>query len=151
MNRREFVRKVTDVLRENNIRKPVYSTKHTFHISDDEGNSKDFIIKQKDRNVLFTIDDIDSIVDVCTAVISNALSEGDSVSIRGFGTLGLRYRQGRKMRDTSGKWIECQPGFVPKFSVGKELKRSAKLYEVSVQEKLEQSRIEHTTGDDYGA
>lgn len=150
MNRREFVRKVTDVLRENDIRKPVYSAKHTFHISDDEGNSKDFIVKQKDRNLLFTIEDIDQIVNVCMAVIADALANGDSISVRGFGTLGLRYRKGRKMRDTNGEWIDCPPGFMPKFSCGNELKRSAKLYEASVNEKLEYSRALRQAGDENG-
>ena len=147
MNKKEFVRKVAEVLRDSDIRKPVSSPRHVFHISDDEGNSKDFVVKQSDKNVLFTVVDIENIVDACLTVISNSLENGDSLSIRGFGTLGLRYRKGRKMKDTNGEWIECPPGFVPKFSFGNDLKRSARLYEVSVQDKLTASRILRTAGD----
>lgn len=141
MNRKEFVRKVAETLRENNIRKPVSSPKHVFHISDDCGNSKDFVVKQSDKNTLFTVIDIENIVDTCLSVVADLLKNGDTLSIRGFGTLGLRYRKGRKMKDTNGEWIECPPGFMPKFTCGNELKRSAKMYEVAMQEKLKVSRL----------
>ena len=58
MNRNEFVRRVTSVMRENDIRKPVSSPKQVFHISDDEGNSKDFVVRKTDKKVIFTIDDV---------------------------------------------------------------------------------------------
>lgn len=145
MNKKEFVRKVAETLREHNIRKPVSSPRHVFHISDDEGNTKDFVIKQSDKSVLFTVIDIENIVDVCLSVIADSLENGDALSIRGFGTLGLRYRKGRKMKDTSGQWIECPAGFVPKFTFGNDLRRSAKLYETAIQEKLEVSRIQRRT------
>ena len=151
MNRKEFVRKVTDVLRDNSIRKPVYSTSHTFHISDDYGNAKDFVVKQKDKSLQFTIDDIDNVVEVCIAVISDALKRGDSISFRGFGTLGLQYHKGRKMKDMQGEWIECPPFFAPKFSFGNDLKKCAKIYEMSVNDKLQSSKASRIVGDFDGS
>lgn len=150
MNRKEFVRKVAETLRDNDIRKPVSSPKHVFHISDDCGNSKDFVVKQSDKSILFTVIDIENIVDACLSVVADLLKNGDTLSIRGFGTLGLRYRKGRKMRDTNGEWIECPPGFMPKFTCGNELKRSAKLYEVAMQDKLKAGRLLRGAGASDG-
>ena len=45
MNRMEFVRRVAQEMRENNMRKPISTPKHVFHISDDEGNSKDLSLE----------------------------------------------------------------------------------------------------------
>lgn len=151
MNKKEFSRKVAETLRNNDIRKPVISPKHVFHISDDCGNSKDFVVKQSDRNLLFTIMDVENIVDACLDVIIKLLANGDSITFRGFGTLGLRYRKGRRMRDNSGEWIDCPPGFMPKLVCGKDLKRSAKLYEVSLQEKLNESEALKALGEIDGA
>lgn len=60
MNRKELVRRIANVMRENNIRKPVSSQKQVFHISDDEGNTKDFVVKKTDKGVLFTYDDVEA-------------------------------------------------------------------------------------------
>lgn len=95
MNRKELVRRIANVMRENDIRKPVSSQKQVFHISDDEGNSKDFVVKKTDKGVLFTYDDVEAVMDTCLAVIGDSLKRGESVSIRGFGTLSLNYRKPR--------------------------------------------------------
>ena len=50
MNRSEFARKIAKNLRENNLKKPVRAPKQVFHISDDEGNVKDFVIKAAQRS-----------------------------------------------------------------------------------------------------
>ena len=86
MNRKELVRRIAAVMKDNGIRKPISSPKQVFHISDDEGNTKDFVVKKTDKSVLFTIDDVESMVDAFICVIEDALKHGDSVSIRGFGT-----------------------------------------------------------------
>ncbi|MBP5462526.1 MAG: HU family DNA-binding protein [Lachnospiraceae bacterium] len=95
MNRREFVRRIANVMRENNIRKPVSSPKQVFHISDDEGNKKDFVVKKTDKSVLFTVDDVEAVVDACLYVIEESLKRGVPVCIRGVGSLGLKYRKPR--------------------------------------------------------
>jgi hypothetical protein len=51
MNRKELVRRAANVMRDNNIKKPVYSQKQVIHISDDDGNTKDFVIKKNDTGV----------------------------------------------------------------------------------------------------
>lgn len=49
MNRRDFIKKVACQLRDNNIRKPVSMPKQIFHISDDAGNSRDFIVRATEK------------------------------------------------------------------------------------------------------
>lgn len=137
MNRKELVRRVSNVLRDNNIKKPVYTQKQVLHISDDDGNTKDFVIKKNDTSVIFTTDDIDAIVDACIYVIQDALKHGDGVSIRGFGSLGLHHRKARITKHpTTGEVVDVEARYVPKFVSGSDLKMCAKIYELSVEENL---------------
>ena len=67
MNKKELSSRVAEVLRANNIRKPVSVKKQTFHITDEDGNTADFHIKQQDKNVLYTVDDTANVIDACIA------------------------------------------------------------------------------------
>ena len=148
MNRKELVRRIAAVMKDNGIRKPISSPKQVFHISDDEGNTKDFVVKKTDKDVLFTIDDIESMVDTCIYVIEDALKHGDSVSIRGFGTLGLHHRKARATKHpTTG-----EPRYVPKFVFGNDLRLCAKMFELSLDENGAHSPIpsDKVADDDGG-
>lgn len=135
MNRRDFIKKVACQLRDNNIRKPVSMPKQVFHISDDAGNSRDFIVRATDKSVLFTIDDIDAIVDACMYVIQETLKTGEEITFHGFGTLGVKYRQPRSTKSfDTGERLDIAGRYVPKFSFGKDLKLCARLYEISLAE-----------------
>lgn len=137
MNRKELVRRIANVMRENNIRKPVSSQKQVFHISDDEGNTKDFVVKKTDKGVLFTYDDVEAMMDTCLAVVGDSLKRGESVSIRGFGTLSLNYRKPRTNKHpVTHEDVEVSGRYVPKFESGKDLKMCAKMYELSLAERL---------------
>ncbi len=137
MNRKELVRRVSNVMRENNIKKPVYLPKQVLHISDDDGNTKDFVVKKNDTGVAYTIDDIEAVIDACIYVVQDALKHGDNVSIRGFGSLGLRYRKARMTKHPStGEPVDIDARYVPKFVSGNDLKMCAKIYELSIDEKL---------------
>lgn len=137
MNRKELVRRIANVMRENDIRKPVSSQKQVFHISDDEGNSKDFVVKKTDKGVLFTYDDVEAVMDTCLAIIGDSLKKGESVSIRGFGTLSLNYRKPRvNKHPVTHEEVEVSGRYVPKFESGKDLKMCAKMYELSLEERL---------------
>lgn len=138
MNRKEFVRRVTSVMRENNIRKPVSSQKHVFHITDDEGNTKDLVIKKSDKGVLFTTDDVEAMVDTCLAVIEDALKHGEPISFRGFGTLALHYRKARRTKHPdTGEEVEIPDRYIPKFAYGKDLRMCAKVFELSLAEGMQ--------------
>ena len=139
MNKKELSSRVAEVLRTNNLRKPVSIKKHTFHITDEEGNSADFHIKQQDKNVIYTVDDATNVIDACIAVIIDALKNGEEISIKGFGTLGLHYRAARRTKEPiSGEWCEIEARYVPKFAYGNDLRMAARLYELSINESEEQ-------------
>lgn len=139
MNRKELVRLTSSVMRENNIKKPVYARKQVFRISDDSGNAKDFVIKQNDIGVSYTIDDIEAVLDACIYVIQEALKRGESITVRGFGSLGLNYRKARMTKHPStGETVDIDAHYVPKFVSGNDLKMCAKIYELSIGEKLQE-------------
>jgi len=133
MNRKELVRGVAAQMRANGIRKLVSLPKQVFHISDDEGNQKDFIVKKTDKGVLFTTDDIEAILDTCLEVIEEAMKRGEPVSVRGFGTLGLKYRKPRATKiPGTEEWVDVESRYIPKFCFGSTLRMCAKIYELSL-------------------
>lgn len=137
MNRTGFIRRVSEVLRENNIKKPVHIPKQTLHISDDDGHSKDFYIKSTDKKVIFTRDDVAAIIDTCIFVIEESLKQGEPITIHGFGSLGLNYRKPRstKLIGTDEK-IQVDGRYVPKFSFGNDLRMCARIYELSLKDRF---------------
>ena len=138
MNKKELSSRVAEVLRANNIRKPVSVKKQTFHITDEDGNTADFHIKQQDKNVLYTVDDTANVIDACIAVILDAIKNGEEISIKGFGSLGLHYRAARRTKEpNSGEWCEIEARYIPKFSYGNDLRMAARLYELSHAEQVE--------------
>ena len=132
MNKKELSSRVAEVLRENNVRKPISIKKHTFYITDDDGNAANFHIKQQDKNVIYTVDDALNVIDACIAVIVDALKNGEEINIKGFGNLGLHYRAARRTKEpNTGEWCVIEARYVPKFSYGNDLRMAARLYELS--------------------
>lgn len=120
-------------MRENQVRKLVSTPKQVFHISDDNGNKKDFVVRQTDKAVLFTAEDIEAVLDACQTVIEEALKRGDPINIRGFGTLGLKYRKTRATKvPGTDRWVTVEPRYIPKFTFGNDLRMCAKVYELSL-------------------
>lgn len=137
MNKKELIRHVSDLLRENNVRKPISIPKHVFHISDDEGNKKDFTVKKTDKSSIYTIEDVGAILDACLCVIQDALKHGEPIAIHGFGTLDIRYRKPRKTKHfETGEDIVVKGRYVPKFSFGNDLRLCARVYEMSLGDKF---------------
>lgn len=133
MNKRDLIRQVAEVMRHDDIRKSVSVERKVFHISDDDGNHKDFVLKGIDRKVPYSIEDVKIIFDTCLYVIQEALKSGESVSIQGFGSFGIQYRKPRATKRFGDKaWIEIRGRYLPKFTFGKDLKLCAKLYELSL-------------------
>lgn len=133
MNKRQLASRVAEVMRQNNIRKPVLVPKKVLHISDDEGNKKDFVVKGVDKNVLFSVADVENVLDILIQVIEESLKEGEPVTIQGFGTFGLKYRKARATKKVgTDEWVDVAARYVPKFSFGNNLRMCAKLYELSL-------------------
>lgn len=133
MTKKDLVSRVASVLRSNNVRKKISIPKQVFHISDDEGNHKDFIVRKTNKEMLFNTDDIASIVEACLLVIEDAIKHGEEVYLHGFGTLGLHHRAARRTKIVgTEEWVDIDAKYVPKFVAGNNLKTAAKLYELSL-------------------
>ena len=142
MYRKEFVRLVAEKMRENDIRKPISIPRHVFHISDDEGNKKDFYVKKADKGVLFTADDVNAIVEACLCVIGDSLKRGEKITISGFGTLGLSYHKPKRIVDfTTGEDLIVSGRYLPRFTYGEDLRMCAKVYELSLVDNTEDDKV----------
>lgn len=136
MNKKELAERVTGILRDNNIKKPIRTQKHTFHITDDDGNTADFVVKNQDKKVIYTRDDVSVVIDTCLAVIEDSLKHGEELNIRGFGVLGLHKRAPRRAKIPGTEdWCEVEGRYVPKFYLGNDLRMAARIYELSLDEK----------------
>lgn len=151
MNKKDFIKCVSELLRANDIKKPVSIPKQVFHISDNEGNSKDFTIRKTDKSVLYTKDDVAAIVDACLYVIQESLKRGEPVSFHGFGTLGLNYRKPRATKCVGTEEdVVIEGRYVPKFSFGNDLRMCAKIYELSLNDKLKEPEPVYDEMDEGG-
>lgn len=151
MNKKDFIKCVSELLRANDIKKPVSIPKQVFHISDNEGNSKDFTIRKTDKSVLYTKDDVAAIVDACLYVIQESLKRGEPISFHGFGTLGLNYRKPRATKCVGTEEdVVIEGRYVPKFSFGNDLRMCAKIYELSLNDKLNEPEPVYDEMDEGG-
>ena len=68
-------------------------------------------------------DDVDMAVKTLLEMMSNALTEGERIEIRGFGSFSLHFRPPRLGRNPKTGDSVALPGkFVPHFKPGKELR-----------------------------
>lgn len=151
MNKSDFVKCVSDVLRTNGIKKPVSIPKRVFHISDDDGNSKDFSVKTTEKSVIFTKNDVNAIIDACIYVAQESLKRGEPITFHGFGTLGLNYRKPRKTKCVgTDDDVVIDGRYVPKFSFGNDLRLCAKMYELSLKDRFSEPLPEDDLLDEGG-
>lgn len=137
MKRKEFIREVMNNLKDNNKKKPVSIKKQVFHISDDEGNSKDFVVKKTDKTVIYTLEDVANILDSCISVAENALMKGDCVALNGIGVLGLKKHKSREAHNPrTGEAITVPAHYVVRFVPGREFKRCSKIFEQGIEDGL---------------
>ena len=135
MNKKELVKKITDVLNKNDFRKPVATQRTVFHISDDNGNTSDFVIRKEGTSLLLTKRDVVAVLDAMVEVIKDSIKRGEDVSIHGFGTLGVKYRAARRTKHPeTGEDITIKERYVPKFDFGNGLRTAARLFEMSLEE-----------------
>lgn len=136
MNKKELASKAAELLRINDIRKPVKIKKHTFRITDEDGNIANFSVKRADKQVLYTNDDVNNIIDACLTVILDSIKRGEEINIRGFGVLGLHYRAARRTKQPgTDDWCEVDARYVPRFFYGNDLRKAAMLYDITRNEK----------------
>ena len=135
MNKAELVNTVANLLRENNIKKPVHLPKRVFTITDNEGTERVFPVKPIDKEVLYTVDDVKVILDMITEVITDNVKHGVETSIYGLGVFETYLRAGRMTKTVNtGELVKVNPKYVPRFVVGTDLKRAALVYDMMLRE-----------------
>ena len=76
-----------------------------------------------DKNPHLTQQDIERVVNAIFEEISDSLSSGERVEIRGFGSFSVRHRSARKGRNPrTGEGVLVPEKNVPFFKTGKDLK-----------------------------
>ncbi|CCY68634.1 dNA-binding protein HU [Clostridium sp. CAG:678] len=136
MNKKELINKTVSVLKENNARKHVPQQKTTLHISDDNGQKKDFIIKKDSTDLLYTTKDVTEMFEAAIAIIEDSLKHGEEVNIHGFGTFSLKLRAARETKHPeTGEVCVVKARYVPKFHFGNKLRMAAKIYELGLDAK----------------
>lgn len=148
MNKKQLISRVVSELHGKGISKRVSVPKQVFHISDDEGNQKDFVVRSVDKTVNFNSTDVSSIIETTLSVIEDVLKQGDEVSLHGFGTFGLHHRAPSRTKLVgTDEWVNINARYIPKFSFGNNLKLAAKLYELSLNDSINDEVIEEESGD----
>lgn len=151
MNRRDFIRAAASKLREDGIKKEVSIPKQVFTISDGDGNSKQFSVKGRDKEVIYTNEDVDRILSACEAVAKECLKQGEYVKFQGFGCLGLNYRKPRMTKSMiDGEEIVIPGKYVPKFTFGNDLRMCARVYEMSLKDRLPEPEYFYDDDDEDG-
>lgn len=133
MYKDDLIRRVTAVLKEKGYTKHFPAAKHTFTITDDSGHSRDFTVKDEEREMMLNQEDVRTVLLTMTDVIKEALSTGEPIIIRGFCTLFLNYRKPRASKEPGTEIWHSIPGrWVPKIKTGSELVECARRYETEI-------------------
>ena len=86
-------------------------------------NRSDLVSRLADLNPQLQIRDAELGAKVIIDALSNTLSEGGRVEVRGFGSFSLHYRPPRTGRNPkNGAQVKVPAKYVPHFKAGKELK-----------------------------
>lgn len=81
-----------------------------------------------DRNEQLSVKDVELAVKAMLDQMTEALSQGDRIEIRGFGSFCLHYRAPRVGRNPkTGESVELEAKHVPHFKPGKELREQVNL------------------------
>lgn len=81
-----------------------------------------------DRQPQLSHKDIELAVKTMIEHMSQVLSSGDRIEIRGFGSFSLHYREPRQGRNPkSGETVQLPGKYVPHFKPGKELRERVNL------------------------
>jgi integration host factor subunit beta len=76
-----------------------------------------------DKNPHLYQRDVENIVNAILGEVTNALSRGDRVELRGFGAFSVKQRDARVGRNPrTGQHVEVQQNYVPFFKTGKEMR-----------------------------
>lgn len=140
MNKREFATRIADVLKENGITKKAPPIKTSFHITDDNGNKSNFVVRKEGKDLTYFPDDIIPFVEAFMLVVEDAMKNGEAISIAGFGSFCVHRRAARKApHPITGDMQEIRARYVPKFNFGKRLRTAASIYSAKADEVVKEA------------
>jgi len=83
----------------------------------------DLIARLAELHPQLQLKDAELVVKVMIDALCSALSKGERVEIRGFGSFGLNFKAARKGRNPkTGSKVQVPAKYVPHFKAGKELR-----------------------------
>ena len=132
----DLARAVAEILVSNGYTKTVRDTKHTFHVTDNDGNRADFVVKKASRPVRLTAEDAEAVIDALVVAMKEAIKQGFKIYLHDFGTIKLIYRKERSSIHPITKKKAIVPAhYYPRFLPGDSVRLAVKLYEQSLNEK----------------
>jgi integration host factor subunit beta len=88
-----------------------------------KGMTKAELVEKVAEKIQLTKKQTEAVVNIMLACITEALSEGDKVELRGFGSFRIRNRNPREGRNPkTGDTVQIPAKRVPFFKAGKELR-----------------------------
>ena len=129
MNKRELAMSIASKLREQGARKAVSFPKHTFRISDSDGNQKDFVVKRNDTSVLYTVDDVNTVLGGLIEVIHDALREGEPVTLNAVGTLGHKFVKAKRVKGFRPEAVTLPAHYSPYFAISSALRDCVRVFQ----------------------
>lgn len=132
MNKKELIEAICERLKECDYRKNFTVPRHSLHITDDDGNICTFRVKEADKSIAFTKQDVAAFIEAFMDVVEDGLKAGDEVSVYGFGSIRPHYRAARSTKNPwTGDSVDVEARYVPKFDPGKRLRIAVRLWELS--------------------
>lgn len=132
--KKDLIERITNRLVERGALKTTYARKHTFYISDKDGNTAEFVVHIPAGKLQFVRDDVENMLEAFQDVVEDALRNGESVYMRNFMCLHPHYRRPRTTIHPKTKKRVPVPGvWVPKLDAYDRLRTAVKFYQLSLE------------------
>lgn len=130
-----FVSQVAALIKSEGIKKHVNLPRKALYVSDDEGNTRVFYIKKTNKDVQYTMDDVQVILSAAMNVVYDLIQSGEKLQIKDFGTFEAKYRLPRRSKHPcTGEPIVVPGRYIVKFIPGNRMKVAARVYEKKLED-----------------
>lgn len=135
VKKQELVSRVYNLLREYGYKKAVRVPRYDLHISDDDGNTATFHIKQADKEYQYVSEDVARIIDVFIDVVVDAMKRGEKVSVYGLGRFSPKLRKETRCKHPeTGEYCIVPAHHYLKFEPSDALKTAVKMFDMSIKD-----------------
>lgn len=130
MNKNAVVKSITSLLNNSSAKKKVILPDYNINISDNFGNQHTLHYPPCSTFEAYTEKDVEVILSAFLWLLQDSLRKGETVSIHGWFSLGLKYRLPRSTKSIqTGAPIIIDGHYVPNFKFGERLREPALNYE----------------------